>query len=82
MQSLPKLIKSLKPFTWSIIILFVLLLGQAMCDLTLPDLMSKIINVGIQQNGIENTAPVAIRSAEMSKILLFMSSDDKSTVAR
>ena len=69
-----KLIKSLKPFTWSIIFIFILLLGQAMSDLTLPDLMSRIINVGIQQNGIENTAPTAIRSSEMAKILLFMNS--------
>jgi ATP-binding cassette subfamily B protein len=57
-----------------------LLLGQAMSDLTLPDLMSRIINVGIQQNGIENTAPAAIRSAEMGRILLFMSSADKTIV--
>ena len=75
-----KLIKSLKPFTWSIIFIFILLLGQAMSDLTLPDLMSRIINVGIQQNGIENVAPTAIRSSEMSKILLFVNSADKSTI--
>jgi ATP-binding cassette, subfamily B, multidrug efflux pump len=76
-----KLIKSLKPFTWSIIFIFILLLGQAMSDLTLPDLMSRIINVGIQQNGIENVAPEAIRSSEMSKVLLFVNADEKSTVA-
>jgi ATP-binding cassette subfamily B protein len=52
-----------------------------MSDLTLPDLMSKIINVGIQQNGIENTTPQAIRSSEMDKMLLFMSSDEKTIVA-
>ena len=75
-----KLIKYLKPFTWAIICIFILLLGQAMSDLTLPDMMSRIINVGIQQNGIENAAPDAIRSAEMNKILLFMSSDDKAIV--
>ena len=75
-----KLIKSLKPFTWSIVFIFILLLGQAMSDLTLPDLMSRIINVGIQQNGIENVAPTAIRSSEMNKIFLFMNSSDKATV--
>ncbi len=42
--------------------------------------MSKIINVGIQQNGIENTSPAAIRSTEMVKIFLFMSDSDKATV--
>jgi ATP-binding cassette, subfamily B, multidrug efflux pump len=75
-----KLIKSLRPFTWSIIFIFILLLGQAMADLTLPDLMSRIINVGIQQNGIVNTAPDAIRVSEMNKIFIFMSSGDKTTV--
>ena len=75
-----KLIKSLKPFTWSIIFIFTLLLGQAMSDLALPDLMSRIINVGIQQNGIENTAPDAIRSSEMDKIFLFMDSRQKTAV--
>jgi ATP-binding cassette, subfamily B, multidrug efflux pump len=76
-----KLIKYLKPFTWSIIIIFGLLLGQALSDLTLPDLMSKIINVGIQQNGIVNTAPTAIRSSEMNKIFLFAGDADKAIIA-
>ena len=76
-----KLIKSLKPFTWAIVFIFVLLLGQAIADLSLPDLMSRIINIGIQQNGIENVAPEAIHSSEMSKILLFASSDEKSAIA-
>jgi ATP-binding cassette, subfamily B, multidrug efflux pump len=77
-----KLLKSLKPFTPQIILIFVLLLGQAMADLALPDLMSKIINVGIQQNGIENTAPAAIRAAEMGKVLLFMNGSDKAAVTQ
>ncbi|OBW61161.1 MAG: ABC transporter [Dehalococcoides mccartyi] len=75
-----KLIKSLKPFTWSIILIFTLLLGQAMSDLSLPDLMSRIINVGIQQQGIENATPSAIRSSEMNRILLFVDSADKASV--
>jgi len=76
-----KLIKYLRPFTWSIILIFGLLLGQALSDLTLPDLMSKIINVGIQQNGIVNTAPIAIRSSEMNKIFLFAGDADKDIIA-
>jgi len=75
-----KLIKTLKPFTWSIVLIFFLLLGQAIADLSLPDLMSRIINVGIQQNGIENIAPEAIRSTEMSKILLFVNDNEKPTI--
>ncbi|MCX6013561.1 MAG: ABC transporter ATP-binding protein [Chloroflexi bacterium] len=76
-----KLIKYLKPYTWTIVIIFVLLFGSAMADLALPDLMSRIINVGIQQNGIENTAPDAIRASEMNKVFLFINSDDKTTIA-
>ncbi|MBN1643430.1 MAG: ABC transporter ATP-binding protein [Dehalococcoidales bacterium] len=75
-----KLIKQLKPFVWAIILIFGLLLGQAMSDLALPDLMSRIINVGIQQKGISNTAPSAIRSSEMDKIFLFTSDADKDTI--
>ncbi len=72
-----KLLKYLKPFTWLIILIFVLLFGQAMADLSLPDYMSKIVNIGIQQNGIENAAPEAIRASEMDKIFLFMNDSDK-----
>jgi len=77
-----KLIKSLRPFLGTIVFIFVLLLGQAIADLTLPDYMSRIINVGIQQNGIENAAPAAIRSTEMSKISLFLSSNDTAAINR
>ena len=55
-----KLIKHLKPFVWSILAIFVLLFGQAMADLSLPGYMADIVNVGIQQNGIENSVPEAI----------------------
>lgn len=52
------LIKQLRPFAWQIVIIFALLFGQAMTDLTLPDYMSRIVNVGVQQSGIENPAPM------------------------
>ena len=52
-----KLIKFLKPFSWLILLIFVLLFAQAMADLALPAYMSNIINVGVQQNGIENAVP-------------------------
>ncbi len=76
-----KLIKQLRPFTWSILLIFSLLFGQALSDLTLPDLMSRIINTGIQQNGIVNTAPTAIRASEMDRVLLLASDGDKATIA-
>ena len=49
-----RLIKEFKPFVVSIIIVIVLLFLQASTELALPDYMSKIVNIGIQQNGIEN----------------------------
>jgi ATP-binding cassette subfamily B multidrug efflux pump len=75
-----KLIGFLKPFTWLIILIFFLLLGQALCDLTLPDYMSKIVNVGIQQHGIIDASPIAIRASEMDKVLLFVNANDKATI--
>ncbi len=75
-----KLLKSLKPFSGSIIVIFLLLLGQAMSDLTLPDMMSRIIDVGIQQNGIANSVPAAIRQGQMEKLFLLMSSGERDTI--
>lgn len=48
-----KVLKYLKPFTLSIILVIGLLIVQATCDLSLPDYTSNIVNVGIQQNGIK-----------------------------
>jgi ATP-binding cassette, subfamily B, multidrug efflux pump len=75
-----KLIRFLKPYYWLVILVFSLLFGQAMCDLALPDYMSKIINIGIQQNGIENAVPDVIRASEMNKLTVFMSQDNKAAV--
>ena len=52
--------KYLKPFIAVLILCVALLFGQAMCDLSLPNLMSDIVNVGIQKNGIDEEAPEAI----------------------
>ena len=75
-----KLIKHLKPYTWSIIAILILLFGQAMSELALPGYMANIVNVGIQQNGIEDTVPQAIRSSEFPKITLFMTESEKAEV--
>jgi len=75
-----KLLKYLKPFTVLIIIAIALLFGQAMADLSLPDYMSNIVNVGIQQGGVVNALPEAIRQAEMDKLTIFMSENDKQQV--
>lgn len=75
-----KLIRYLKPFVGLIIITIVLLFGQAMADLSLPDYMSKIVNTGIQNGGIENAIPEAMRVSSMEKILVFMSEEDSKKV--
>ena len=75
-----KLIKHLKPFVWSIVAIFILLFGQAMADLSLPGYMANIVNVGIQQNGIENSVPQAISASEFNKLTLFMTDSEKAQV--
>ncbi len=65
-----KLIKYLKPFTASILAVIVLFFAQAMFDLSLPDYMSNIVNVGIQQGGIENAVPKVISKSEFDKLTL------------
>ncbi|OGN93148.1 MAG: ABC transporter [Chloroflexi bacterium RBG_13_48_10] len=75
-----RLIKYLKPYLLLIVISIVLLFVQANADLALPDYLSRIVNNGIQQGGIENAVPVAIRQTEMEKLVLFMSEQDKGTV--
>ena len=55
-----KLAKYLKPFYIGLILAVALLFVQALCDLNLPNYMSEIVNVGIQQNGIEHAAPTAL----------------------
>lgn len=70
----------MKPHIISIIGIVLFLLIQAYCDLSLPDYMSNIVNVGIQQGGIENAVPDIIRKTEMDKLTFFMSDDDKKMV--
>ena len=75
-----KLIKHLRPFVWSIVLIFLLLFGQAMADLALPGYMADIVNVGVGQNGIENAVPEAVSATEFSKITLFMTDAQKAQV--
>lgn len=75
-----RLARYLKPFTILILFSVVLLFTQAMADLSLPDYLSRIVNNGIQQGGVENAVPQAIRQSEMNKAILFMSDADKATV--
>ena len=66
-----KLFKYLKKSTLTIIFIIILLFFQAYCDLSLPDYTSRIVNIGIQQSGIEEAVPEAVRQSKMENILLF-----------
>lgn len=72
-----KLLREFKPFILWIIIIIALLFIQASAELALPDYMSNIVNIGIQQNGIENAVPVAVKEKDMAKIKIFLKEDEK-----
>ncbi len=57
-----RLIKYLRPFALLLLLAIVLLFIQANADLALPDYLSRIVNIGIQQGGVENAVPLAIRA--------------------
>ena len=75
-----KLAKYLKPFLLSLVLAILLLFGQATSDLNLPNYMSDIVNVGIQQNGIEHAAPDAISPAGLKLMTTFMVETEKTLV--
>lgn len=71
-----KLMKYLKKSAASLVLIIGLLFLQAYCDLSLPDYTSKIINVGIQQQGIEDGVPEKIRVSTLEKLESFMDQED------
>ena len=75
-----RLAKYLKPYLLLVLIAIALLFVQANADLALPDYMSNIVNYGIQQGGVANAAPMAIRQSEMNRLVAFMSADNKTAV--
>jgi len=77
-----KLAKYLKPYILLIFLAVFFIFVQAMSDLSLPDYMSKIVNNGIQQGGIVNAVPEAIRKSEMDKLLLFVTPEEKEEILK
>ena len=75
-----KLIRYLKQVKWPILAIMLLLVVQAWCDLSLPQYTSDIVDVGIQQGGIEHAAPDQIRDETMEDLKLFMDEDSWSEV--
>ena len=72
-----KIKRYLKPYIALLLGAVMLLFGQAMLELTLPNYMSDIVNVGLQQGGITYSAPKAIDAQSMQMIQMFMSEEDK-----
>lgn len=64
----------------TLIAIIIVLFIQAYCDLSLPAYTSDIVNVGIQQGGVEDQVPEAISVDEMNRLLLFVPSEDQDTV--
>ncbi len=71
-----RIFKYLKPFTLNLILAIGLLFLQANMDLALPDYLSNIVNVGIQQGGVENGTPQALRQSSMDHLGLFLSAEE------
>ena len=74
-----KLKRYLKPYWVLLVCAVAFLFGQAMLELTLPNMMSDIVNVGIQQGGITEVAPKAISADGMALMQAFMSEEDRAT---
>ena len=70
----------MKPYTATIVVIIGFLIVQATCDLSLPSYTSDIVNVGIQQGGIDEKIPEAVTEEEMERLLLFMSREDSERV--
>ena len=72
-----KLLKTyLKPFAALVLACILLLFGQAMCDLTLPNLMSDIVNTGIQLGGVDEAAPEVLNIQAVDLLAPFMNDTD------
>lgn len=75
-----KIFKYLKSSIVSVLAIILLLFVQAYLDLTLPDYTSKIVNIGVQQAGIEDAAITEIGESSLNHLLLFMNDDDKNYI--
>ncbi len=75
-----KLFKFLKPYGGAVLAILCVLIVQAYCDLSLPTYTSDIVNVGIQQKGIEEKIPYEISGEDFGHLLLFVPADKQGTV--
>ena len=75
-----KLFKYLKDYKLYIFFIVILLALQAYSELSLPSYTSDIVNVGIQQNGIDTALPEVVRASEMSRLEIFMTEEQRDLV--
>ncbi|MGF0031739.1 ABC transporter ATP-binding protein [Bariatricus sp. SGI.154] len=75
-----KLFKFLKPHAGAVLAILCVLIVQAYCDLSLPTYTSDIVNVGIQQSGIDEKVPYTIAEENLNHLLLFVASDKQDIV--
>ena len=75
-----KLFQFLKPYAPRVLLILCVLVVQAYCDLSLPTYTSNIVNVGIQQSGIDEEIPENISEEEMNRLLLFVSENDRQDI--
>lgn len=74
------ILKYLKKHGGMVVLILALLCVQAYCDLTLPKYTSDIVDVGIQQSGVERVAPQQMRGTTMEALTLFLSDEDEATL--
>lgn len=65
----------------SVVLIFMLLIFQASCDLTLPQFTSNLVDIGIQQNGIAHAAPAEMRETTMEDLSLFLTDEEQALVS-
>ena len=75
-----KLFKFLKPYGGAVLAILCVLVVQAYCDLSLPTYTSDIVNVGLQQKGIDEKVPEMIGEEDLDHLLLFVPAEKQETV--
>lgn len=80
MEPMGKIFRYLKECKGMVVCIVLLLIIQAYCDLSLPQYMSDIVDVGIQQGGIEHVAPEEMREETFENLCVFLADDDVETV--
>ena len=75
-----KLFGFLKPYVLQVVVIICVLMVQAYCDLSLPAYTSDIVNVGIQQSGIDEKVPEALAGEDLNLILAFVPEEDRAEV--